>query len=156
MRRKSYADMNCSVARTLEIVGDPWTLLIVRDALWGYRRFNEFQERLGIPRNTLTDRLASLVQAGVLDKEVYQSNPDRFEYLLTAKGNALRPIIITLMQWGDEWSSIAEPPVRLIDRETGTTLDPVLIDRSSGRPLDDINMRAVGDPTENPARHNKP
>ena len=146
MRRKSYADMNCSVAQALELVGDPWTLLIVRDVFWGHHRFSEFQERLGIARNTLTDRLGVLVDAGVLVKSAYQTNPERFEYRPSEKGRALAPVIITLMRWGDEWSDLPEPPVRLVDRDTGTLLDPVLIDRETGRPLDEIRLRVVPNP----------
>lgn len=143
MRRKSYADMNCSVAQALELVGDPWTLLIVRDVFWGHHRFGEFQDRLGIARNTLTDRLGVLVDADILSKRAYQSNPERFEYRLTEKGRALAPVIITLMQWGDEWSDLPEPPVRILDRESGEVLDPVLIDRRTGRPLDEVKMQVV-------------
>ncbi len=144
MKRKSYSDMNCSVAQSLDIVGDPWTLLVVRDVMFGFRRFNDIQERLGIARNTLTDRLATLVDHGVLRKDAYQDNPERFEYLLTPKGRALSPIIITLMQWGDEWSELSEPPVHLIDRDTGRTLDPILVDRTSRQPLADLKVQAVG------------
>lgn len=144
MKRKSYSDMNCSVAQSLDIVGDPWTLLVVRDVMFGFRRFNDIQERLGIARNTLTDRLATLVDHGVLRKDAYQDNPERFEYHLTPKGRALSPIIITLMQWGDEWSELPEPPVHLIDRDTGRTLDPILVDRTSRQPLADLKVQAVG------------
>lgn len=144
MKRKSYSDMNCSVAQSLDIVGDPWTLLVVRDVMFGFRRFNDIQERLGIARNTLTDRLATLVDHGVLRKDAYQDNPERFEYRLTPKGRALSPIIITLMQWGDEWSELPEPPVHLIDRDTGRTLDPILVDRTSRQPLADLKVQAVG------------
>ncbi len=144
MKRKSYQDMNCSVAQALEIVGDPWTLLVVRDLMFGFRRFNDIQERLGIARNTLTDRLVALVDHGVLNKVAYQDNPERFEYRLTEKGRALSPIIVTLMQWGDEWSDLPEPPVHLIDRETGRVLDPVLVDRESGEPLNQLKVQAVG------------
>ncbi|MGB0111825.1 MAG: helix-turn-helix domain-containing protein [Ilumatobacteraceae bacterium] len=144
MKRKSYADMHCSVARALDVVGDPWTLLIVRDVFSGYHRFGEFLERLGIPRNTLTDRLATLVDADVLTKVAYQDNPERFDYRLTTKGRALSPIIITLMQWGDEWSDFDEPPVVLVDRESGRLLEPTLIDEASGRRLDQIKIRPVG------------
>ena len=143
MRRKSYADMECSVAQALEIVGDPWTLLIVRDVFWGYHRFGEFQARLGIARNTLADRLQVLTEAGILAKRTYQSNPERFEYWLTEKGRALSPVIITLMRWGDEWSGLPEPPARILDRDSGEVLDPVLIDRRTGRPLEDVKMRVV-------------
>lgn len=143
MRRKSHADMNCSVAQTLDVVGDPWTLLIVRDALWGFRRFNDFQDRLGIPRNTLTTRLAHLVDTGVFSKTPYQQNPERFEYELTEKGLALTPIIVSLLTWGDTWSELPEPPVALIDTESGQRLRPILIDEITGRPLRDIAVRPI-------------
>ncbi len=143
MRRKSHADMNCSVAQALDIVGDPWTLLIVRDALWGFRRFNDFQERLGIPRNTLTTRLAHLVDAEVVTKEPYQDNPERFEYRLTEKGRALAPVIVSLLTWGDAWAGLPEPPLALTDRDTGQTLRPLLIDEITGRPLDSIAVRPI-------------
>ena len=135
--------MNCSVAQALDLVGDPWTLLIVRDVFWGYHRFTEFQERLGIARNTLTDRLNVLIDADILTKRAYQSNPERFEYRLTEKGRALAPVIITLMRWGDEWSGLPEPPVRILDRDSGEVLDPVLVDRRTGRPLEGVRLRVV-------------
>ena len=144
MRRKSYEDMNCSVAQALEVVGDPWTLLVIRDVMFGYRRFNDIQERLGIARNTLTDRLALLVDREVLTKVAYQDHPERHEYRLTQKGRDLAPIIITLMQWGDEWSALPEPPVHLVDGETGRVVEPVLVDRSTGTPIAELRVRAVG------------
>lgn len=137
--------MNCSVAQALDVVGDPWTLLIVRDVLWGHRRFSAFHRRLGIPRNTLTVRLDQLVKAGILERTLYQTAPERYEYVITDKGIALRPIIVALMTWGDEWSGTADPPVVLVDRETGAPLDPIYVDRHSGRLLDDITIQAVGD-----------
>lgn len=150
MRRKSHATMNCSVARALDVVGDPWTLLVVRDALWGFRRFEDFRERLAIPRTTLADRLQRLVDAGVLTRERYQDNPERHEYLLTDKGRALRPVIVSLLTWGDRWSDIGDPPVVLVDTETGEELDPVLVDARSGRPLTDIRVRARPGPGAHP------
>ena len=143
MRRKSHAEMNCSVAQALDVVGDPWTLLIVRDAMWGFRRFNDFQQRLGIPRNTLTTRLARLVEAGVFDKVPYQESPQRFEYRLTEKGLDLYPVVVSLLTWGDAWSDLPEPPVTLIDADSGAPLDPILIDRTTGRPMDDIRVKPV-------------
>jgi DNA-binding HxlR family transcriptional regulator len=144
MKRKSFRDMNCSVAQALEVVGDPWTLLVVRDVMFGFRRFNDLQERLGIARNTLADRLAILVDEGVLERIAYQDNPERFEYRLTDKGAALSPVIITLMQWGDAWSDLSEPPVHLVERSTGRTIDPVLVDRATGERLDRLRVRVVG------------
>jgi DNA-binding HxlR family transcriptional regulator len=143
MRRKSYADMNCSVARALDVVGDPWTLLVVRDLFWGFHRFDEIQQRLGIARNTLTDRLALLVDQGVAERVRYQDNPNRYEYRLTRKGRALRPVIWSLMEWGDAWSGIEQPPVRLVDGETGRTISPLLVDAETRTPLRDLDVRAI-------------
>ncbi len=143
MRRKSYAEMDCSVAQTLDIVGDPWTLLIVRDALRGVRRFQAFQDRLGIPRNTLTDRLQRLVDNDILARVPYQERPVRHEYVPTKKGRALDGVIISLMRWGDEWGGADEAPVVLIDRDSNSIVDPHLVDRNSGRPLSEIRVRAV-------------
>jgi DNA-binding HxlR family transcriptional regulator len=101
MLPNSYADQNCSVARALEIVGERWTILIVRDALLGVRRFEDFQARLGLSRPTLSDRLTRLVEAGVLERVRYQTRPDRFEYLLTEDGERLWPVVAALWQWGE-------------------------------------------------------
>src|SRR5687768_5987161 len=106
MRRKSYSDMVCSIAQTLEVVGDPWTLLIVRDVFFGFNRFDDLQARLGVPRTTLTDRLAALCEHGVLERRRYQERPERFEYVLTPKGRGLRDVLVSLMRWGDEWSAL--------------------------------------------------
>lgn len=102
MLRRTYDDQVCSIARALEVVGERWSLLIVRDALLGLRRFEEFQDSLGIARNVLADRLGSLVAAGVLERVRYQQRPDRFEYRLTAMGRQLFIPVLALMQWGDE------------------------------------------------------
>ena len=141
MKRRSLADAQCPVARTLDIVGDPWTLLIVRDAMWGRRRFNEFQESLGIPRTTLTSRLALLVDAGVFTMRTYQDNPVRHEYVLTEKGRSHSPVIISLMAWGDRWGGFDEPPVELVDRDDGHTVEPVMIDRVTGRTVEETRIR---------------
>ena len=103
MKRRSFEDMNCSVAQALEIVGEWWTLLILRDAFVGVRRFDEFQERLGISRNVLTTRLDALVEHGVLQRVQYSERPPRDEYRLTPKGRALWTVLHALREWGDEW-----------------------------------------------------
>ena len=92
----------CSVARTLDLMGDRWSILVLREAFWGTRRFEVFQRHLGIARNILTDRLNKLVDAGILEKQQYTDRPPRFEYRLTPAGRELWPILITLMQWGDK------------------------------------------------------
>ena len=95
--------MNCSIARSLEIVGEWWTLLILRDAFLGVTRFDELQQRLGIARNVLSARLDTLVDHGVLERRTYDDARSRHDYVLTAKGRALWPVLVTLRQWGDEW-----------------------------------------------------
>jgi DNA-binding HxlR family transcriptional regulator len=144
MRRKPLDRMDCSIAKALDIVGDPWTMLILRDALLGVKRFETFSTRLGIPRATLSARLDHLCERGVLEQRRYQDRPERVEYVLTAKGRALRPVVVTLMQWGDQWVRDDDPPTTIVDTDTGAVVDPVLVDRSSGTPLDDLRLRAQG------------
>ena len=112
MLGRTYDNQVCSIARTLEIVGERWTLLIVRDALLGLRRFDEFRESLGLARNVLSDRLARLVEAGILDRVRYQEHPERYEYRLTAKGRDLSGALIGLMHWGDKHLAGAAGPPR--------------------------------------------
>ncbi|CAL9522460.1 putative HTH-type transcriptional regulator [Actinosynnema sp. ALI-1.44] len=101
MLRRTYDGQTCSIARTLEVVGERWTLLIVRDAARGVTRFDGFLDSLPIARNVLSDRLATLVRHGVLDRVRYQDRPPRHEYRLTAKGRELMPVLLALMEWGD-------------------------------------------------------
>jgi DNA-binding HxlR family transcriptional regulator len=118
-RRTSFAGMNCSVAQTLEIVGEWWTVLILRDAFFGVNRFDQFQERLGIARNVLTDRLGRLVDHGILERTAYQAHPVRHEYRLTAKGRDLWPVLVAIRQWGDAWAAPHGPPVELVHSTCG-------------------------------------
>jgi DNA-binding HxlR family transcriptional regulator len=135
MERKSFAEMGCSVAQCLEVVGDSWTMLIVRDAFNGYARFDELQERLGIPRNTLRDRLAKLVESGVLVKEPYSEHPARFEYRLTERGRDLWPVLSAMRQWGDRHGAEARPVVRNVHTACGTTVRTVTICETCGEPV---------------------
>jgi DNA-binding HxlR family transcriptional regulator len=100
-RTADYSKETCSIAATLEVVGDPWTLLILRDAFRGVRRFEQWQEALGVARNVLAARLKSLVEHGVLEQKLYSQRPPRNEYVLTAKGRALSPVLLTMSAWGD-------------------------------------------------------
>lgn len=109
MLRRDYDGQNCSIARALEIVGERWTLLIVRDAFLGLRRFEEFQESLGVARNVLTDRLNRLVDEGVLERVRYSERPERYEYRLTKKGRDLNVALAALRQWGDDYVSEKQP-----------------------------------------------
>jgi DNA-binding HxlR family transcriptional regulator len=116
MLKRDYEGQNCSIARALEVVGERWTLLIVRDAFLGLRRFDEFQESLGIARNVLTDRLNRLVEEGILERVRYSQRPERHEYRLTAKGRELNIALTALRQWGDTY--LSEKPPRLLRRKT--------------------------------------
>ncbi|MEW2357437.1 helix-turn-helix domain-containing protein [Spirillospora sp. NPDC029432] len=108
---RTYDSQNCSIARSLEVVGDRWTLLVIRSAFDGVRRFDDFQDELGVARNVLTDRLSRLCEEGILRRVRYQERPDRFEYRLTRKGVELWPVIMTLLKWGDRHYAPAGPPV---------------------------------------------
>ncbi len=119
MKRSSVDHLNCSIARTLEIVGEWWTLLIIRDAFLGLRRFDDIQRDLGISRNILSDRLGTLVEHGIFERRRYQEHPERFEYRLTEKGIDLYPVVVTLLRWGDRWESPDGPPLRLVHEACG-------------------------------------
>jgi DNA-binding HxlR family transcriptional regulator len=110
MLPRTYEDQTCSVARALEVLGDRWTMLVVRDAFAGVRRFDDFQRNLGVARNVLSDRLGRLVDEGVLMRHRYQERPDRFEYRLTAKGVDLWRSLVSLMKWGDRYYAPDGPP----------------------------------------------
>jgi DNA-binding HxlR family transcriptional regulator len=111
MLKRDYEGQNCSIARALEIVGERWTLLIVRDAFAGLRRFEQFQGSLGIARNILTERLNRLVEEGLLDRVRYSERPERYEYRLTNKGRDLNVALTSLMQWGDKYAGEKAPKV---------------------------------------------
>ena len=115
MLKREYEGQNCSIARALEIVGERWTLLIIRDVFLGIRRFDELQESLGVARNVLTDRLNRLVDQGVLERVPYSERPTRYEYQLTAKGRDLNIALSGLRQWGDKY--LNEQPPRLLRRK---------------------------------------
>jgi len=109
MPRKSLTHLECSVANTVEVVNDPWSVLILRDAFLGIRRFDQFVGSLGIARNTLTSRLEQLIGAGMLEPIPYQDNPVRYEYKLTEKGKDLFDVLMTLWAYGERWTPPADP-----------------------------------------------
>jgi DNA-binding HxlR family transcriptional regulator len=135
MQRKSFGNMQCPIARSLERVGDWWNILIVRDALYGLTRFDDFQSSLGIASNTLTRRLNGLVEEGLLERRLYNERPPRFEYLLTDKGRDFRPVILALFAWGNRNFAPEGRSLELADVTTGLTIDPILVDRVTGREL---------------------
>lgn len=115
--------MNCSVAQCLEVVGEWWSLLIIRDAFLGVRRFDDFQGRLGIARNVLQRRLGHLIAAGVFERVAYQERPVRFEYRLTDRGRDLWPIITAMRRWGDTWAAPEGPPLQTRHTGCGHVID---------------------------------
>ena len=135
MLNRTYDDEVCSVARTLELVGERWTLLIIRDAFRGVRRFDDFQRRLGIARNVLASRLERLVDSGILERRPYQEHPPRHEYRLTDRGRDLYPVIFSLMRWGDTHAAPDGPPVLTLHRGCGGELDDRRVCIKCGTPL---------------------
>jgi DNA-binding HxlR family transcriptional regulator len=119
MLGRDYEGQNCSIARALEVVGERWTLLIIRDALHGLRRFEQFQDSLGIARNVLADRLSRLVDEGILERVLYSERPERYEYRLTRKGRELNIALTSLRQWGDAY--LSEKPPRILRRKSDRT-----------------------------------
>lgn len=142
MGRKRFDEMPCAIAQTLNQVGDWWTLLIVRDAMKGARRFSDFHESTGIAKNILTDRLNKLVQNGIMTREEVGVRGQRQEYVLTDRGEALFPILIAMQQWGDQWIYGREKqPVVLYDTRNGEELTPVSVANESG---DEVTHHFVG------------
>jgi DNA-binding HxlR family transcriptional regulator len=123
MLGRTYEGQNCSVARTLELVGERWTLLIIRDAFNGIRRFGDFADSLGIARNVLQDRLERLVDEGILERRPYQERPLRHEYRLTEQGRDLWPILVALLKYGDRHYASDGPPRLLLHRGCGGEVD---------------------------------
>jgi DNA-binding HxlR family transcriptional regulator len=132
--------MHCSVARTLEIAGEWWTFLILRDLFKGVRRFDDMQRNTGIARNILSDRLRTLVEHGIIERRRYQERPERFEYRLTEKGIDLYPVIIALMRWGDRWE-LESPPVVLTHKGCGHDVMPQLTCPDCGDQVGARDMR---------------
>ena len=142
VRRKSFEGMNCSIARALEVVGEWWTLLILRDSFLGVRRFDDFHDRLGISRNILTDRLEHLIAHGVLERVPYQDHPVRYDYRLTDKGRDLWLVLTALRQWGDRWELDERPPVVVDHVGHDHVAHTVATCAECGEPLDVRSLRA--------------
>jgi len=135
MLKRDYAGQNCSVARTLEIVGERWSLLIIRDVFRGLRRFDQLQESLGIATNVLSSRLDRLVQTGILERVPYQEKPVRHEYRLTERGLELRTPLIALMHWGDRYLAPDGPPVVTEHATCGAPIVAELVCSGCGKPV---------------------
>ncbi len=145
MQHKSFSNMHCSIAQSLEIVGGRWSLLIVRDVLLGVTRFADMRERLGISRNILNQRLTALVEHGVLAKVAYSEHP-RFDYQLTDKGRDLWPVITAMRQWGDAYAAPDGPPLLNIHRDCSEIADARMICSVCGEPIGASNVKSVPGP----------
>lgn len=127
MLGRTYGSQNCSIARALELVGERWTILVLRDVFLGLRRFDQIQANLGVGRNVLSSRLQRLCDEGILDRHRYQEHPQRFEYALTAKGRDLSPVLVALMKWGDRHHAPHGPPRVLHHRDCGGEISDRLV-----------------------------
>jgi len=146
MERKSFAGMDCSVAQCLEIIGEWWTMLIVRDAFLGVTRFEDFQRRLGISRNILQQRLAKLVDAGVFVRVPYSEHPPRHEYRLTPKGLDLWPVLTAMRQWGDSYAAPDGPPIEIVHDACGEISRLDLVCHSCGERVGPRDVHVVPGP----------
>ncbi len=143
MRWNELSDETCPVARALSVIGDRWTLLILRDCFRGTRRFERFQESLGVTRHVLADRLRKLEAAGVLERAQYQERPPRHEYRLTERGLDLQPVLLSLVGWADAHLPVeGGPPLVYEFREDGAPVEPVMCDARTGRRITPRNIRA--------------
>lgn len=146
MKHASFADMRCSIARALEMIGPWWTFMILRDAFMGVRRFKDFERSLGIAKNTLSSRLKHLVENGLLEKSRAADGSKYSEYQLTAKGRELLPILVSISQWGDKWAAHDDgPKFVMIDTRDGSPLPKQTIMDKTGKPMPEgtIGMRPV-------------
>jgi len=135
MQRTSFADMPCPIARSLERVGEWWSMLILRDAFAGLTRFEQFQTSLGIAPNMLSRRLSALVEAGMLERRRYSERPPRDEYVLTERGRDFRTVLLALLAFGHRHFGASPNGTRIVDAHTGELADPVLVDRRTKRPI---------------------
>ena len=135
MKRTSLAAMPCPIARSLDRVGEWWSMLILRDAFAGLTRFDQFQASLGIAPNILARRLNGLVQAGLLERRPYQQRPTRHEYHLTETGRDFRPVLIALLAWGNRHFAPEGPRVQWVRAATGTPATPIMVDAATLHPI---------------------
>lgn len=135
MAPQNIDKLNCSVAQALDLIGEGWTILILREAFFGSRRFDEFQKQLGVARNILTVRLNKLCENGILEKRPIKDGAKRHEYRLTAMGKDLYSVLIAITQWGDRWLRDSKAPVKFIERKTGKEVAEVTVFSEDGKKL---------------------
>src|SRR6185312_8162579 len=146
MKHKGFEEMLCPIARSLERVGEWWSILILRDAFKGMTRFDQFQKSLGIAPNMLTRRLGTLVESGLLERRLYSEKPPRYEYVLTERGRDFRPVLWALVAWGNKHFAPEGESMLVVDAVTGERAEPLLTDARSGRPLRAPEFKIVAGP----------
>lgn len=147
MKKVSFAEMHCSLARSLDVMGDWWTPLILRDVFLGVDRFDDLAADLGISRNLLTRRLKHLLAGGLLEKQPYRTRPPRYAYRLTEAGTELIPVLLALMAWGDRWARPPQGvPIRIVHEKCGHGCEAVICCDACGRGLNAEDIRAVAGP----------
>ena len=150
MKMEKFDPLNGSIAHVLDFLGEGWSMLIIREAFFGIRRFEEFQSHLGIARNILTTRLKRLCDNGILERVPIREGAKRHEYLLTNKGKELMPLLITLTQWGDKWVyGKGKEPIIFQDRKNGKPISPILVHAHDGRTLRPREMMPTAGPGAN-------
>jgi DNA-binding HxlR family transcriptional regulator len=148
MRSKSFEGMACSIATALEAIGDRWAMLVLRDLMLGLGRYDDLKKSTGITNATLTDRLRQLEQSGLVERRLYQSGPDRYEYLLTPKGRDLALVMQALAQVGDQWrmQAQADAPLQFVRAHSGRPVHLALVDKESGEPVPLADLRVQAGP----------
>lgn len=151
-KRTDLSKRECPVARALDVVGEWWSLLVIRDAIRGTTRFDDFLASLRIARNVLSTRLRMLVERGVLERRLYQLSPPRHEYVLTEKGRSLGAVLMALASWGDRWEPNGLPPIRIVDVATGDEVEQILVSARTGQRVPPDRVRPMPASTTGAAR----
>lgn len=155
MKRKSFQDMGCPIARSLEQVGEWWSILIIRDSLAGLSKFDEFQKSLDIAPNMLTRRLNSLVEAGLLARRQYNDHPPRFEYVPTERADDFRMVLLSMLTWGNKHCMPEGVRVQIAHTKTGEIAEPILVDRKTNKPILSDEFELVSRPSADPIQHHE-
>lgn len=146
MRHAELAEKECAIARTWAVIGERWTMMILRECFRGVTRFEDIQAKLQLGRNILSERLQMLVEEGVLERRQYREAPVRHEYVLTAKGEDLYPVLLTMLRWGNKYK-VDEPPLQLVHKSCGHMIEPVTVCDGCRDELHRRELRAYLTPT---------
>ncbi|MGY6030979.1 winged helix-turn-helix transcriptional regulator [Phytobacter sp. AG2a] len=150
MKNQPLCEAPCPIARSLGRIGDSWSLMILRDAMAGFTRFDEFQKSANVAPNILSRRLKQLVEDGLLEKVCYNSAPPRYEYHLTERGRDFRPVMLALAEWGNRHFAPEGRQVQLVDKETQRMVQPIMVDKATGQPITPEKYVMVPGPSASP------